>query len=66
MESNRTVGRGFTSIELLAVIAIIAILAALLLPALSRVKSRARSTTCETHLRQIGLGLQMYVNEYNR
>ena len=66
MENNRSRGHGFTLIELLTVIAILAILAALLLPALSSVKSLARSTTCETHLHQIGLGLQMYVNEYNK
>jgi prepilin-type processing-associated H-X9-DG protein len=45
------------------VIAIIAILAALLLPALSRAKEQARSTACKSRLRQIGLGLQMYVQQ---
>ena len=51
----------FTLLELLVVIAIIAILAALLLPALSAAKAHARSTACKNHLRQMGLGLQMYV-----
>jgi len=54
---------GFTLIELLVVIAIIAILAALLLPALSKAKSSARSTSCKSSLRQIGLAVKMYVDD---
>ena len=56
----------FTLVELLVVIAIIAGLAALLVPALSSAKSRAHSTTCKNHLRQMGLALQMYVHDHNR
>ncbi len=55
---------GFTLLELLVAIAIIAILAALLLPALNRAKASAKSVVCKSNLKQIGIGLRLYVDEF--
>jgi prepilin-type N-terminal cleavage/methylation domain-containing protein/prepilin-type processing-associated H-X9-DG protein len=55
--------RAFTLVELLVVVGIIAILSALLLPALSKAKTHARSAACKNLQRQIGFALRMYVQE---
>ena len=54
----------FTLIELLVVVAIIGILAALLLPTLAKGKAQADSAYCKNNLREQGLALEMYVDEY--
>lgn len=61
----KTRGCAFTLIELLVVIAVIALLAALLLPTLGRAKESGRAAACLSNLHQIGLALQLYVQDNN-
>lgn len=57
--------RAFTLIELLVVVAIIALLVAILLPALSRARESAQTTVCATNLYQIGLAMELYAQQYH-
>jgi prepilin-type N-terminal cleavage/methylation domain-containing protein/prepilin-type processing-associated H-X9-DG protein len=61
---ERKARSGFTIVELLVTVAVIAILASLLLPALSRAKARADLAVCKNNVHQIGLGLQLYANDF--
>ncbi len=62
---NKAKKRGFTLIELLVVISIIALLAAILFPVFSKARENARRTSCMSNLKQIGLGMMMYTQDYD-
>ena len=61
---SRDKARGFTLIELLVVIAIIAILMAILMPAMRRVRESAKALSCRSNLRNIGMAVRLYLNDY--
>src|SRR5271155_3472786 len=63
--STNSSARAFTLIELLVVIAIIAILAAMLLPGLAKAKQEAQQTKCKNNLKQLEIGVTMYLGDFN-
>ena len=64
-KKSRTQNREFTLLELLIVIAIIAILAAMLLPALQKTRELTKRASCASNLKQVGLATLTYASDYN-
>ena len=66
LQTSAVERRGFTLIELLVVIAIIALLMAILMPALQRVRKQAKSVVCRNNLKQIGYGVNFYAENFDQ
>jgi prepilin-type N-terminal cleavage/methylation domain-containing protein/prepilin-type processing-associated H-X9-DG protein len=64
-QTRRSHSKAFTLIELLVVIAIIALLAAILFPVFARARENGRRASCQSNLKQIGLGFTQYVQDYD-
>lgn len=65
MKTPHLPSKGFTLIEILVVIAIISILSAILFPVFARTRENARKTSCLSNLKQLGMGVQMYSQDYD-
>ena len=65
MKQHTTTSRGFTLIELLVVISIVALQAAILFPVFARARENARRSSCQNNLKQIGLGIMQYTQDYD-
>jgi prepilin-type N-terminal cleavage/methylation domain-containing protein len=66
MRTNAYAAKGFTVLELLAVVVVIGVLAALVLTVLSRAKASGKRTICLNNLAQIAKGVQMYTDDFNQ
>src|ERR1043165_2296074 len=64
-QQRRLARSGFTLVELLVVIAIIALLSAILFPVFSRARENARRSSCQSNLKQLGLGILQYTQDYD-
>src|SRR5688572_2069456 len=64
-DSPRRLRLGFTLIEILVVIAIVALLAAILFPGFAKARENARRASCQSNLKQIGIGLMQYTQDFD-
>src|SRR5438034_126967 len=64
-EAKRRAGRGFTLVELLSTLAIIAVLFALLAPVIAQTRRKIRASACLSNLRQIGMATTLYTQDYD-